>query len=118
MHMSECGFCADGEQEAMIETGETGIGGCLPVNTDGGGLACGEPIGASGLRQAYENVRQLRGRCGERQVENARLALSQVYGAPGLSAVAILERARTGSCEARKEVQRTYVSYSIFRLRN
>jgi len=93
MHMAECGFCAPGDQEALIRDGATRIGGSLPVNTDGGCLACGEPIGASGLRQVYENAQQLRGRCGQRQVDGARLALSQVYGAPGLSAVAILERA-------------------------
>ena len=65
MHMAENGFCADGEQERLLEEGATRLGGKLPVNTDGGCLACGEPIGASGLRQ--------------------------VYGAPGLSGVVILE---------------------------
>jgi acetyl-CoA acetyltransferase len=91
MHMAENGFCADGEQERMLADGETRIGGKLPVNTDGGCLACGEPIGASGLRQVYENVQQLRGRADGRQVEGARLGYSQVYGAPGLSGVVILE---------------------------
>jgi acetyl-CoA acetyltransferase len=91
MHMAENGFCADGEQEAWLADGVTSLTGRLPMNTDGGCLACGEPIGASGLRQVYENVQQLRGRAEGRQVENARLAYSQVYGAPGLSAVAILE---------------------------
>jgi acetyl-CoA acetyltransferase len=91
MHMAENGFCAHGEQEAMLAARDTHIGGKLPINTDGGCLACGEPIGASGLRQIYENVAQLRGRAGNRQVEGARLGYSQVYGAPGLSAVAILE---------------------------
>lgn len=91
MHMAENGLCADGEQEALIRDGATRIGGRLPINTDGGCLACGEPIGASGLRQVYENVQQLRGRAGGRQVEKARIGYSQVYGAPGLSAVAILE---------------------------
>jgi acetyl-CoA acetyltransferase len=91
MHMAENGFCADGEQERMLAAGETRLGGKLPVNTDGGCLACGEPIGASGLRQVYENVQQLRGRAGGRQVADARLGYSQVYGAPGLSAVVILE---------------------------
>lgn len=91
MHMAENGFCKDGEQEALIAEGATRLGGRLPVNTDGGCLACGEPIGASGLRQVYENVQQLRGRALGRQVEGARLGYSQVYGAPGLSAVAILE---------------------------
>ena len=79
------------EQEKLIRDGVTRLGGALPANTDGGCLACGEPIGASGLRQVYENVQQLRGRGGARQVEGARVGYSQVYGAPGISAVAILE---------------------------
>jgi len=91
MHMAENGFCADGEQERLLEEGATRLGGKLPVNTDGGCLACGEPIGASGLRQVYENVQQLRGRAEGRQVADARLGYSQVYGAPGLSGVVILE---------------------------
>ena len=91
MHMAENGFCADGEQEQWLAEGATKLGGRLPVNTDGGCLACGEPIGASGLRQVYENVQQLRGRAEARQVEGARIGYSQVYGAPGLSGVVILE---------------------------
>ncbi|GGC16928.1 acetyl-CoA acetyltransferase [Novosphingobium marinum] len=93
MHMAENGFCADGDQEEWLAEGWSEIGGKLPVNTDGGCLACGEPIGASGLRQVYENVVQLRGEGGERQVpDNPRTAYSHVYGAPGVSAVTILER--------------------------
>lgn len=93
MHMAENGFCADGEQEKWLAEGRTEIGGALPVNTDGGCLACGEPIGASGLRQVYENVVQLRGDGGVRQVPgNPKTAYSHVYGAPGVSAVTILER--------------------------
>ena len=90
MHMAENGLCENGEQEKLIAEGETRLGGKLPINTDGGCLACGEPIGASGLRQVYENVQQLRRRAQGRQIENANIAYSQVYGAPGLSAVAIL----------------------------
>jgi acetyl-CoA acetyltransferase len=93
MHMAENGFCKDGEQEQWFAEGRTEINGSLPVNTDGGCLACGEPIGASGLRQVYENTVQLRGRGGARQVPGApKTAYSHVYGAPGLSGVAILER--------------------------
>ena len=91
MHMAENGFCAHGQQEKLIHDGATRLGGAMPINTDGGCLACGEPVGASGLRQVYENVQQLRGRAGARGVEAARIGYSQVYGAPGLSAVAILE---------------------------
>ena len=93
MHMAENGFCKDGEQEQWFAEGRTELNGSLPVNTDGGCLACGEPIGASGLRQVYENTVQLRSRGGERQVPNdPKVAYSHVYGAPGLSGVAILER--------------------------
>ncbi|HEX2813560.1 MAG TPA: thiolase family protein [Sphingopyxis sp.] len=93
MHMAENGFCADGEQEHWLAEGWSEIKGRMPINTDGGCLACGEPIGASGLRQVYENMVQLRGRGGERQVPNGpKVGYSHVYGAPGLSAVAILER--------------------------
>ncbi len=93
MHMAENGFCQDGDQEAWLAEGRTRLGGALPVNTDGGCLACGEPIGASGLRQVYENVVQLRGAGGARQVPgNPRTAYTHVYGAPGVSAVTIMER--------------------------
>ena len=93
MHMAENGFCEHGEQERMIQHGETEIGGRLPVNTDGGCLANGEPIGASGLRQVYENVLQLRGEAGARQVpNNPKTAYTHVYGAPGISGVTILSR--------------------------
>jgi len=91
MHMAENGFCADGEQEDLLRQGDTRLTGRLPVNTDGGCLACGEPVGASGLRQVYENVQQLRGRAHGRQVDNPQLGYSQVYGAPGISGVVVLE---------------------------
>ncbi len=93
MHMAENGFCEHGEQEEMIARGDTEIDGRLPVNTDGGCLANGEPIGASGLRQVYENVLQLRGDAGERQVPGEpKVGYTHVYGAPGLSGVTILSR--------------------------
>lgn len=93
MHMAETGFCKDGDQEALLRSGATEIGGRMPVNTDGGCLANGEPIGASGLRQVYENVLQLRGDAGDRQVPgNPKAAFTHVYGAPGLSACTILTR--------------------------
>ena len=93
MHMSENGFCADGDQEKWLAEGMTEIDGKLPVNTDGGCLANGEPIGASGLRQVYEIALQLRGEAGARQVPNQpKTGYTHVYGAPGLSGVTILSR--------------------------
>jgi acetyl-CoA acetyltransferase len=91
MHMAECGFCGDGEQEKWLREGLTEIGGPLPVNTDGGCLANGEPIGASGLRQVHEIVTQLRGQAGERQVPGEpKVGFTHVYGAPGVSACTVL----------------------------
>jgi acetyl-CoA acetyltransferase len=93
MHLAETGLCQHGEQEALIQGGATEIGGRLPVNTDGGCLANGEPIGASGLRQVHEIVLQLRGEAGDRQVPGTpRVGFTQVYGAPGVSACAVLTR--------------------------
>ncbi|HVX19098.1 MAG TPA: thiolase family protein [Acidimicrobiales bacterium] len=93
MHMAETGLCAHGDQPKLIEAGDTEIGGCLPINTDGGCIANGEPIGASGLRQVHENVVQLRGQGGSRQVPGKpRAAFTHVYGAPGISACTVLTR--------------------------
>jgi acetyl-CoA acetyltransferase len=91
MHLAECGFCEHGEQERLIQAGATEIGGSLPVNTDGGCIANGEPIGASGLRQVCEIVAQLRGAAGDRQVPGRPMTgFTHVYGAPGVSACAVL----------------------------
>jgi len=89
--MAECGFCAHGDQEKLLAEGATEIGGPMPVNTDGGLIANGEPIGASGLRQLHEIVRQLRGEAGDRQVPgNPKVGFAQLDGAPGTAAATIL----------------------------
>ncbi len=91
IHMAECGLCKDGDQNELIASGATALSGRLPVNTDGGLIANGEPVGASGLRQIHELVVQLRGQAGQRQVPNEpKTALAHLYGAPGVSAVSIL----------------------------
>lgn len=93
IHMAETGLCKDGEQESLVRSGATEIGGSLPVNTDGGCIANGEPIGASGLRQVYEIALQLRGDAGNRQVPGEpRTGFTHVYGAPGISACTVLSR--------------------------
>jgi acetyl-CoA C-acetyltransferase len=93
IHMAENGFCRDGEQEKLIADGATEIDGPLPVNTDGGLLANGEPIGASGIRQIHELVLQLRGDAGDRQVPNSpKVGYAQLYGAPGTAGVTIISR--------------------------
>lgn len=81
MHQTEAlGLFAKGEGGAAAERGETRLGGRIPVNTSGGLLSRGHPIGASGLAQIHELVTQLRGEAGRRQVTGARLALAENGG--------------------------------------
>lgn len=93
IHMAENGFCEHGEQEKLLHEGATGIHGHMPINTDGGCLANGEPVGASGLRQVYEICTQLRGDGGARQIGNhPSTGYTHVYGAPGVSGVTIISK--------------------------
>ena len=70
----ELGLCEPGEQAKLLASGATELGGTLPVNTSGGLLSKGEPLGASALGQVIELVHQLRGEAGARQVAGARRA--------------------------------------------
>ena len=86
----ELGLCPAGGSAALLESGATALGGQLPVNPSGGLLSKGEPLGASGLGQVVELVRQLRGSAGPRQVEGARVALSHTVGRGANAGVTIL----------------------------
>jgi acetyl-CoA acetyltransferase len=91
IHLAETGLCAHGDQEQLLADGATDVDGRLPINTDGGCLANGEPVGASGLRQVHEVVRQLQGRAAGAQVPGGpRVGFTHVYGAPGISACTVL----------------------------
>ncbi len=74
------GLCAAGTSGELIETGATKLGGRVPVNTSGGLLRKGHPIGATGVAQIVELTEQLQGRSGKRQVANARFALAHNGG--------------------------------------
>ncbi len=76
----DLGFCAPGDGPGLIEDRVTWLGGRLPVNTSGGLLARGHPIGATGLGQIVEVVWQLQGKGGNRQVENCKVGLTQNGG--------------------------------------
>ncbi len=78
------------EREAAVKgavTGCTALGGRIPVNTSGGLKAKGHPVGATGIAQTIEIFEQLRGEAGDRQVEGARLGLTQNMGGSGASSV-------------------------------
>ena len=80
LYYEALGFCARGDAAKLLEDGETSLGGRIPVNPSGGLLAKGHPIGATGVAQIVEIVRQLRGQCGDRQVEGAKVGLTHCTG--------------------------------------
>jgi acetyl-CoA acetyltransferase len=80
LFLEDLGFCEKGEGGSFISDGAIAPGGSLPVNTNGGGLSCVHP-GMYGIFLIIEAVRQLRGQCDERQIEDAEVAL--VHGNGG-----------------------------------
>jgi len=80
MTYEELGLCGEGEGPALLASGATRLGGQVPVNPSGGLLSKGHPIGATGCAQLVELTDQLRGRCGQREVAGARVALAQNGG--------------------------------------
>ncbi len=87
----DLGFIAKGAAKEHIAAGTFALAGELPVNTDGGLKAFGHPTGATGVRMIYENVLQLRGKAGPRQVKDVNTALSHnIGGHPTACGIAIL----------------------------
>ncbi|MBN9084223.1 MAG: thiolase [Rhizobiales bacterium 62-17] len=97
-HVENLGLCEIGDGAKCAERGETRLGGRVPVNTSGGLICKGHPIGATGAIQLHELVTQLRGEADKRQVPNARIAIAEngggfYDGEEAVAAVTILARA-------------------------
>jgi acetyl-CoA C-acetyltransferase len=91
--IEDLGFVEKGQGGRAVEEGMTALGGKLPINTSGGLKACGHPVGATGIKQAYEIALQLRGEAGRRQVDEAEIGLTHnVGGSGGTAIVHILTR--------------------------
>jgi len=85
------GFCKTGEAPVLLKEGVFDIDGRIPVNTDGGLMSRGHPLGATGIAQICEIVSQLRGEAGARQVKGAKIGLTHAMGAGPNSSVTILK---------------------------
>ena len=86
------GLFEKGKGGKALDEGLTEPGGKFPVNVSGGLKSKGHPVGATGLAQIYEVVKQLRGDAGDRQLEGAKVGLTQnMGGSGGSTAVHILE---------------------------
>ncbi len=83
LSIEACGFAERGQGPRLGLDHEIHPGGRLPICTRGGLKARGHPVGATGMYQVVEAVQQLRGGCGETQVENARVAMTQNIGGSG-----------------------------------
>ncbi len=88
----DLGFCKAGEGGKLVESGETKLGGNIPVNTSGGLKAKGHPVGATGTAQAYEIYLQLTGQASKRQVKNAAIGLTHNVGGSGATATVHIYR--------------------------
>ena len=93
LHYENLGLCADGEGGRLIDSGDTALGGRIPVNVSGGLLSKGHPLGATGIANVYEIATHLRGEAGARQVQGARIGMTHVVGLGSACAVHILEKA-------------------------
>lgn len=80
MHYEALGLCAPGAGGRLVESGDTAIGGRIPVNPSGGLLGRGHPIAATGCAQVVELATQLRGEARARQVGDARVGLAHCMG--------------------------------------
>lgn len=80
IHYEDLGLCRPGEGGRLVESGDTALGGRIPVNTGGGLLNRGHPLGATGVAQIVELADQLRGRAGPRQVADPAVALAHISG--------------------------------------
>jgi len=84
INYEDLGFCESGGGGKLIEEEQTYIGGKIPVNVDGGLLAKGHPVGATGASQIRTLVQQLRGEAGETQVKGAEIGLAHNLGGIGM----------------------------------
>ena len=89
-YLETMGYCKPGESEKLLEEGVTALGGDLPVCPSGGFSSFGEATMAQGLLQVVETTWQLRGTVGARQVDGARIAMTEVYGAQANNSACIL----------------------------
>ncbi len=90
LHYENLMLCGEGEAGRMIDEGRTALGGDIPVNTSGGLLSKGHPIGATGVANVCEIVWQLRGQAGGRQVEGHKAGMAHTIGLGSACAIHIL----------------------------
>jgi acetyl-CoA acetyltransferase len=92
LYVEAMGVCKAGQAAAALSAGEFDIGGRVAVNTSGGLLSMGHPIGPTGVGQIAELTTQLRGEAGDRQHPGARIGVAHMVGVGAVCAVHVLAR--------------------------
>src|SRR5512143_2238806 len=93
LSLEACGFAERGQGVRLGLDGSIELNGCIPVCTRGGLKARGHPVGATGMYQVVEIAQQLRGECGETQIDGARIGMAQNIGGSGASIITHILRA-------------------------
>jgi acetyl-CoA acetyltransferase len=87
------GLCQKGDGGRLVEEGETTLSGKHPINSSGGLISMGHPIGPTGVGQVIEILWQMREECGKRQIPNpVNLAMAHRVGAGGVCVIHLLEK--------------------------
>jgi acetyl-CoA acetyltransferase len=87
------GLCSRGEGGQLVENGTTALAGKHPINSSGGLISMGHPIGPTGVGQAAEILWQMRGQCGKRQIQKSvNLALTHMVGAGGVCVIHLFKK--------------------------
>lgn len=93
IYLEALGLCETGQGGKLVQDGVTAITGKHPINTSGGLISMGHPVGPTGIGQVAEVLWQMRGQCGERQiVKPVNYALTQMVGAGGVCAIHVFKK--------------------------
>jgi acetyl-CoA C-acetyltransferase len=90
MAIDHFGLTAPGESWKAIEAGDIALGGKTPINPSGGLIGAGHPVGATGVRQVLDSVKQVKGEAGDYQVEGAKTVQTLNIGGSGTTSVSFV----------------------------
>jgi acetyl-CoA acyltransferase len=86
-------LAAKGKGGALASAGHTSLSGALPVNTGGGLIGFGHPVGATGVKQPLEIFRQMKGRCGDYQLSSLpKIGMTMNMGGDDKTVVSLIMR--------------------------
>jgi len=92
VHYDNLMLCEEGGAVDFFESGATWRTGSMPVNVSGGLQSKGHPISATGIANIWEVAQHVRGECGDRQIEGAKIGLAHVIGLGSACGIHILEK--------------------------